>query len=113
MWGGKDRICWPHSNNGEYCVKSGYELLKEGLGKKTRVRKSESSSSGRRGDSSVWKSVWSLNIKHEVKFFMWKALQGILPTKNMLKSRIGKGKPICCVCGEGVETVERRTLFLL
>lgn len=38
---------------------------------------------------------------------MWKLVHGILPTKLELVNRTGKGDPMCEVCGNEMESLER------
>jgi hypothetical protein len=46
----------------------------------------------------VWKIIWQIKIPIKVKFFLWRALHGIIPLKCLLANRhIGTsaGCPIC------------------
>ncbi|OMO80722.1 reverse transcriptase [Corchorus capsularis] len=88
-----DRLIWNHSVDGHYTIRSGYHVARRILGK-------EVAEVGAR--SVMWRLIWGANVVPKVKFFMWRLIHGILPTKSQLQSR---GIPIdqsCLVCG-GVE----------
>ncbi|XP_027150299.1 uncharacterized protein LOC113750534 [Coffea eugenioides] len=59
----------------------------------------------------VWKRLWSLNIKLKLKHFLWRCLQNALPANETLFKRIGKGSNICSCCGDNAETIEHMLFF--
>lgn len=72
---GKDRLVWMYSSNRDYSVKSGYSVVKTKGSKDNGSTSAESTSTGG-NQVKVWKFLWSLNVKHKLKHFMWKALKG-------------------------------------
>ncbi|XP_027169409.1 uncharacterized protein LOC113769134 [Coffea eugenioides] len=47
-----------------------------------------------------------MRIKHKHKLFLWKSLHQVLPGREAIVRRTGKGDIICKQCGETNETVE-------
>ncbi|XP_042954666.1 uncharacterized protein LOC122291086 [Carya illinoinensis] len=54
---------------------------------------------------SPWKSVWKLGVVGKVKFFIWKAISNLLPTKGNLYKKKSAENPLCPVCNKVEETV--------
>ena len=50
-------------------------------------------------------------MKSKLKHFIWKCLQGILPTNTVVKEECAKGDHVCRCCSDNVETLEHM-LFL-
>lgn len=57
------------------------------------------------------KFLRQLNLKHKIKHFIWKCLNGILPVKEVLVQRIGIGDTKCCRCGEMDKSLEHMFFF--
>ncbi|XP_057794033.1 uncharacterized protein LOC131010509 [Salvia miltiorrhiza] len=93
-----DRPFWPSGRCNSYSVKSGY-LLAVSL----RSREEASSSHVLTG---LWNWIWGLEVIPKVKIFMWKCLSGIFPTTRALMARSIEVDPVCCRCGEEVESSE-------
>nr|XP_027100913.1 uncharacterized protein LOC113720151 [Coffea arabica]XP_027101109.1 uncharacterized protein LOC113720465 [Coffea arabica] len=96
-----------------YTVNSGYKFLMKQHRKRGRRRQEGASSSYTASDSELaqmWNTLWSLNIKHKIKIFIWKCIQGALPVKATVNRRTGVGDPICKMCGSAQETVEHLLL---
>jgi hypothetical protein len=56
-------------------------------------------------DHGVWKALWSLEVPNQVKMFMWRAFQNLLPTRaNLYKRKIVKDGNCPC-CGQEEENV--------
>nr|XP_027081023.1 uncharacterized protein LOC113703745 [Coffea arabica] len=106
LTGRPDCYSWSYSTNGQYTVRSAYEAItREGKQQESNGRlKGETSWEG--GSEKVWKQLWKLKIKHKQKLFIWKSLNQVLPGREAIYKRIGKGDMICKLCGEGSETVE-------
>ena len=75
----EDRILWHYDREGEYSVKSGYNLV-------VQIRDYEFAVSSR-DDSGEWAAVWKLHVSPKVQIFLWRALLNILPTMDKLKSK--------------------------
>ncbi|XP_071912287.1 uncharacterized protein [Coffea arabica] len=58
----------------------------------------------------MWRVLWSLNVNHKIKIFIWKRLKDVVPVKELIYRRLMKGDPICSGCGEDVETLEHMLL---
>ena len=92
-------------------MKTGYLLAKE-LKDKHGIRRGLGGDSSRNEQTSgAWKFLWSLNMKHKLKHFIWKCLHGILPVNEVVKSRTGKGDDKCACYGEYIKTMEHMFFF--
>jgi len=94
-----DKIIWNGTSTGSFTVKSAYHLASELL-----IQKSGECSSF--SDNHVfWKKIWAINVPNASKFFLWRACQNILPTKqNLLKKGVGNDD-LCPCCMVEVESV--------
>lgn len=99
-------LFWNFSKFGIYTVKSGYAAARlEGECNRRRQSTNEDTSWEIRKHS-IWKKLWGLNMKHKLKHFLQKCLQGCLPVKDEIFRRTGKGERVCSSCGEDYETIE-------
>lgn len=89
----QDRITWLHTANGEYTVKSGYNLL--------RTMKGQSSSPS----LNFYKSIWKHHIPSKIQHFWWRVLHDSLPVAVKLKQKRVLKSSICQVCGDDEETI--------
>ncbi|KAH9768702.1 reverse transcriptase domain-containing protein [Citrus sinensis] len=78
-----DRWFWLADPNGEFTVRSCYNLL---------------NSVSDVPNSKVWKFLWGLEAPGKVKQFLWRSLKNILPTADNLLSRKVDVSPICPIC---------------
>lgn len=101
-----DKVYWAKSNSGGYTVKSGYHQVKVMKRENSYARGFQESTSIRRTKSQNWNFLWGLNMKDKLKHFVWKCLQGIVPTNAVIREKSVKGDPMCKCCGESVETLE-------
>lgn len=102
----RDRCKWRYTANGCYSTKCGYIRAKDRLKEMAGVNSPQSNSSSNKERFKIWNQLWSLNIKHKIKHFLWKCLHCILPTNEENFRRTGKGDPLCKCCREEQETVE-------
>ncbi|CAN1335068.1 Putative ribonuclease H protein At1g65750 [Linum perenne] len=101
----EDRPMWQYENNGLYSVSSGYQLaLNKIKAFKTIYPISPC-------DETLWKKTRALQIQPKLRFFLWKILNRILPTKQALAHRKVNSNPLCLVCREEEESVEHLLLF--
>ncbi|OMO86337.1 reverse transcriptase [Corchorus capsularis] len=87
---GTDTLIWNSTVNGSYTVRSGYYVARSLLGHDD-IHVDDR--------SPVWRLIWSAHVLPKVKYFFWRVIQDILPTKPQLQRR---GVPIdlnCVVCG--------------
>ncbi|XP_027067657.1 uncharacterized protein [Coffea arabica] len=110
MTGREDNTLWIGNQNGEYTMQSGYKSIQAKKEQEGRERGNgiESSSSQRRHH--MWRVLWSLNISHKIKIFIWKGLKEAVPVKELIWRRMMKGDPICSGCGEDIETLKHMLL---
>ncbi|XP_071932952.1 uncharacterized protein [Coffea arabica] len=102
----KDRLFWNLSKSGIYTVKTGYVIAKEEKEKTNQRLAPDPETSWEIRKHTVWKTLWSLNIKLKLKHFLWRCLQNGLATKEALYKRFGIGNKICHCCGKDTETIE-------
>jgi len=87
-----DKIIWAHSSPGSFTTCSAYELLIacEGVG--------QAGSSNADPQNKFWKGVWSLQVPHKIKHFIWRACNDALPTMNNLFRRQVLSSDRCELC---------------
>ena len=95
----KDRLYWPGSKNSHYSVKSGYRFLVE------EELKTMPSSSNWEQMSTIWKSVWSLQVPRKLQMFTWRAFKDSLPTKLNLIRRHILMDPVYELCQSTTEDI--------
>lgn len=99
----KDRLVWRHSKDGQYNVKSGYQLASE---RAAYSRNKAESTSKEQDDQKLWKRIWGLEVKKKVQHFLWRSCNDSLPVNlNMLRRGIHIDA-ICNQCGMEPESVE-------
>jgi hypothetical protein len=80
-------------------VRSAYHLSKE------LVERNGGQCSKEEKDQGVWKALWSLEVPNQVKLFMWRAFQNLLPTRaDLCRRKVVKeaSYPCCGQCDENV-----------
>ena len=88
----KDRIAWSHTSNGQYTVKSGYQQWHTSNVHVTAVQ-----------ESTGWKRIWSLEVPHKVRIFLWRFCRNNIPIRKLIRSR-GITVPISCsMCTGDIE----------
>jgi hypothetical protein len=70
-------------------VRSAYHLTIE------KMEEGEASCSDNKKSRNLWKKIWNLKGSRVVKFFLWKACNDILPTKEKLHRRKIVPDPLC------------------
>lgn len=96
-----DRLIWHYTKNGQFSVKSAYQLsLAE---KENKGMESGGASSGAQGVR--WTEIWGLNLPPKVRMFLWLATKNILPLGVELTRRHIGTDPFCKHCSSDLETV--------
>ena len=91
----KDIIFWPHTNNGIYTSKSGYQFLKQ----EANTNVSEVTlASASEYERELWRGIWSLQVPNKVKNLLWRAARESLPSKQNLQRRTITNCSICDRC---------------
>jgi hypothetical protein len=98
-WRGTDLLAWKHTKNRIFTVRSAYHLAME------KMEEGEASCSDNKKSRNLWKKIWNLKGSRVVKFFMWKACNDILPTKEKLHRRKVVPDPLCPLCLTVPETL--------
>ena len=75
-FGAADALIWPMLSDGEYTVKSAYQLLS------MFQRQKQASSSDMEVGKSLWNGIWKLRVLNKVRHFLWRAVQNSLPHKT-------------------------------
>jgi hypothetical protein len=95
----EDYLMWPHTPEGGYTVKSGYNILKHWQDSL------HTGSTNTNPNNSVWKKLWTLHTIPRHKALIWRILNKAIPVRSALNSR-GIQCPILCPrCLQGEETV--------
>ena len=92
-----DMLIWPLTTDGNYSVKSAYQLLS------SESRTTLPSSSEAEGCKLFWNRIWKLQVPNKVKHFLWRASRESLPTKLNLFSRHVLPDKFCNLCKEHPE----------
>ena len=91
-----DKIIWPHTNIGDYQVKTAYDLLTQ----------TNSPNNHQGCQTKFWKQLWKLPIPHKIITFTWKLLQDALPLKAEIAKRGINCNQLCQLCQLDNETSE-------
>lgn len=92
-----DKQVWFFNRHGHYSVKSGYRMAQSLLD----LQVAESSSCNM---MAFWKRIWHLELPRKVILFLWKTLNGILPTRQALIYRSIIFESNCPSCDNELET---------
>ena len=90
----QDSLQWHYEQKGSYTAKSGYRLAC------SLISEAGTSSSDHLSISSIswWKALWNLRIPTNVKIFVWKACNDMLPSiEALVKPKISVQK-LCPMC---------------
>ena len=93
-----DCLVWLRTRDGNYLVKTGYQLLGEFENREV------ASGSSNNDLRSFWKGIWKLRIPNKIKNFYWRACTESLPTLANLHRRKVINSPLCSNCGKDSET---------
>ena len=93
----EDLLIWPLTNDGNYSVKSAYQLLS------SEIRATLPSSSETENCKHFWNGIWKLQVPNKVKYFVWRASRESLPTKLNLFSRHVLPDQFCNLCKDHPE----------
>ena len=88
-----DYLIWPRSRDGNYSVKTGYDLLWE------RELLENASVSDSANKKLFWKRLWKMNVPSKIKNFLWRACSEALPTRSNLAKRKVLDDPTCQLYG--------------
>ncbi|KAL2926122.1 hypothetical protein RDABS01_001197 [Bienertia sinuspersici] len=91
-----DSLFWWPNKNGEYTVKSGYWLAKQG----SQMPRSDPGS-----ENKLWSKIWNLNGPPKLRHFLWQACKGSLPVMERLRHRHITMNAMCPICNEEEETI--------
>lgn len=86
-----DEIIWRHNKNGNYSVRSGYQVALTTLD----IAESSNNEENKRW----WSKFWHLNIPPKIKMFGWRLCMNWLPTFYNLAKKGVKVDSICPRCG--------------
>jgi hypothetical protein len=96
----QDQLMWPHTKQGSYTVKSGYNLLAQWH------NMDSPSSTSTANNNKFWKKLWSLPTIPRHKALIWRIIQRAIPVRSELNRR-GISCPIVCPrCFQQEETID-------
>ncbi|KAJ9556786.1 hypothetical protein OSB04_011400 [Centaurea solstitialis] len=87
-----DRIIWHWTSNGVYSVKSSYRIIMERLVQNHHFFIDDD-----------WHRIWNADVPYKARYFVWRALRGVLPTRLSLHSRGVQISPLCPLCERNLE----------
>ncbi|KAL8166813.1 hypothetical protein V2J09_008312 [Rumex salicifolius] len=85
----QDDLRWGLSSDGNFSVKSAYDLITGGNGD-TEV------------DSDIYRAIWKLHVPERVRCFIWLALRGAVMTNEERRRRHLSGNDCCDCCPMGL-----------
>ncbi|KAK6128871.1 hypothetical protein DH2020_037388 [Rehmannia glutinosa] len=94
-----DKMFWRYTSNGNFSVKSAYQVIKN------QWEQSNTDITSSSNISSVWKKMWNFRLPPKIKHFIWRACLDTLPTKEKILQRGMTIDPPCGLCGEKTETL--------
>ncbi|KAF5454504.1 hypothetical protein F2P56_024162 [Juglans regia] len=80
--GNQDETCWTREAHGRYTVKSGYRFFRSETMKTQRGEASNTTLLRK-----LWKAIWKMKLPPKIRVFAWKAVKGVLPTKDNLRKK--------------------------
>lgn len=96
----EDCIAWHYERNGNFTVRSAYNLAAS-LNRNTQGGASSSASCAE--DRSIWDVIWKMNIPERIKNFGWRIETNTLATKRNKCRRTIVHDSVCEICGNGEE----------
>ncbi|KAG6713712.1 hypothetical protein I3842_05G167400 [Carya illinoinensis] len=94
-----DKLIWAKSTKGVFSVKSACfldcSLTKQYVGE---------TSNGETVDV-IWRKIWHLKVPGKFKQFIWKTLNDILPTKQLLRKKQIMDDGLCPICQHSKEPI--------
>jgi hypothetical protein len=97
----EDQLMWPHTKEGSYTVKSGYNMIKL-----WQDNANLASTSANSLNNKLWKTLWSLHTIPRHKVLLWRIMQQAIPVKQALSNRGIQGQTLCPRCLQKEETIE-------
>ncbi|PNX94194.1 cytochrome p450 [Trifolium pratense] len=70
----EDKLVWVDSMDGQYSVKSGYNMLLNSIGRAVDLKKQED-----------WNCLWKIHAPSKAKNLLWRICKGCLPTRTRLQ----------------------------
>ncbi|XP_057426577.1 uncharacterized protein LOC130720010 [Lotus japonicus] len=104
--GNEDKLIWPHEKNGQYSIRSGYQVIKSEDQSYLNV-----ASTSNCLPKELWNFIWSVSVPQKIRMFMWKVCSNALAlNENLFKRRVSRNK-FCPVCLTVPETSEHAFLL--
>lgn len=102
----RDVFFWPHTKDGVYSVKSGYNCYRVPLPTHT-----SRASSSHNIPHSIWNCIWCARVPEKIKHFMWRLTHNAISVKdNLWRKKLAKN-PLCPICLPEPEIVEHMDLL--
>jgi hypothetical protein len=95
----EDQLMLPHTKNGVYSVKSGYNTLKHWHDNNM------GSTSNPNPNNPIWKKIWSLPTIPRHKALLWRIANNSIPVRSALSHRGIQCSILCPRCLQGEETI--------
>lgn len=56
-------------------------------------------------NSDIWEQIWKLNIQERLKYFLWRVMAEVVPTREVMVRKTGFGDLNCPICNAEVESL--------
>lgn len=96
-----DVMIWLRSKDGEYTMRSGYQMARRIVKQEKDLGKSSKAAEG----GQVWATIWKMEVPNKIRVFEWRACQDILPTRQNLFRRKVVNEDCCEQCKKAPESV--------
>jgi hypothetical protein len=97
--GDEDFVCWPHSNQGVYTVRSAYNLARSENLFLSRSCRGRGITSTYGNEEKSWKAIWKINAPNKMKIHLWRFVHDCLPSGVQLRHRHVPASDACIFCG--------------
>ncbi|XP_042962441.1 uncharacterized protein LOC122296706 [Carya illinoinensis] len=94
-----NKLIWGLEKNSMYSVRSAYHMVQQMRGVGERGPSDENE------EKSIWKKLWRLDVPWAARYFVWKAANNILPTRENLWQRKIVEDSLCPICKTEEEDV--------
>ena len=98
-FGESDFASWPHTKNGQYSVRSAYNMARTEEFHKFRSAAKTGRASNTEEEALLWKKLWAITAPGKMKFTLWRFAHDCLPSGQQLVHRHIPASDACVFCG--------------
>jgi hypothetical protein len=101
----EDFVCWPHTRNGLFSVRSAYNLARSSKFLHAQSRNGRGMNSNWTENEKCWKAIWKIKAPGKMLIHLWRFAHDCLPSGVQLRRRQIPADGTCIFCSrqEGIE----------